>query len=135
MSVTYQYTDILGHWIPSFILISSLHGRTDHCYDMHVHRDITRRITTHRCSTGTLIDHCTDYCISCLHITVTHACISCLHITVTHACHVLYPCHTCLYGLSIFLSYGSPCILFVLLFHVPVFMLYDCFLLLIWIVP
>ena len=44
--------------------------------------------------------------------------MSCLHITVTHVCVV-----------SIFLSYGSPCLLHVLLFHVPVFMLYDWFLL------
>ena len=43
------------------------------------------------------------------------------HITVTHA-----------YMVSLFLSYGSPCILHVLLFHViPVFLLYICFLLLI----
>ena len=35
---------------------------------------------------------------------------------------------------SLFLSYGSPFILQVWLFHViPVFLLYDCFLLLIWI--
>ena len=47
------------------------------------------------------------------------------HITVTHACMV-----------SLFLSYGSPCILHVLLFHViPVFLLYDCFPLLILIFP
>ena len=43
--------------------------------------------------------------------------MSCLHITVTHACMV-----------SLFLSYGFPFILHVLLFHViPVFLLYDCF--------
>ena len=41
-------------------------------------------------------------------------------ITVTHACRV-----------SLFLSYGSPFMLHVLLFHVTVFMLYDCFPLLI----
>jgi len=46
------------------------------------------------------------------------------HITVTHACMV-----------SLFLSYGSPFVLHVLLCHVTVFMLYDCFLLLIWIFP
>ena len=47
------------------------------------------------------------------------------HITITHACMV-----------SLFLSYGSPCILHVLLFHViPVFLLYDYFPLLILIVP
>ena len=46
------------------------------------------------------------------------------HITVTHA-----------FMVSLFLSYGFSCILHVLLFHVPVFMLYDCFLLLIWIFP
>ena len=46
------------------------------------------------------------------------------HITVTHA-----------YMVSLFLLYGSPCILHVLLFHVTVFMLYDCFLSLIWIFP
>jgi len=45
------------------------------------------------------------------------------HITVTHACMV-----------SLFLSYGPPFILLVLLSHViSVFMLYDCFRLLIWI--
>ena len=46
------------------------------------------------------------------------------HITVTHA-----------YMVSLFLSYGSPFILHILLFHVTVFMLYDCFRLLIWIFP
>ena len=46
------------------------------------------------------------------------------HITVTHA-----------FMVSLFLSYGFSCILNVLVFHVPVFMLYDCFLLLIWIFP
>ena len=57
------------------------------------------------------------------------------HITVTHACMV-----------SLFLLYGFPFILchmdsrsyymlHVLLFHVTVVMLYDCFLLLIWIFP
>ena len=45
-------------------------------------------------------------------------------ITVTHARMV-----------SLFLSYGCPFILHVLLCHVTVFMLYDCFLLLIWIFP
>ena len=40
--------------------------------------------------------------------------------------------HACV---SIFLSYGPPFILHVLLFHVTVFMLYDCFLLLIWTFP
>ena len=47
--------------------------------------------------------------------------------TYTHRTSV----HACV-G-SIFLSYGPPCILHVLLYHVTVFMLYDCFLLLIWI--
>ena len=51
-----------------------------------------------------------------------YSCMSCFYITVTHACVV-----------SLFLSYGSLFILHVLLFHVTVFMLYDCFLLLIWI--
>jgi len=37
--------------------------------------------------------------------------------------------------ISISLSYRPPCLLHVLLFHVTVFMLYDCFLLLIWIFP
>ena len=47
------------------------------------------------------------------------------HITVTHACMV-----------SLFLSYGSLFLLHVLLFHViPVFLLYDCFSLLILIFP
>ena len=50
-----------------------------------------------------------------------YTCMSCLHIPVTHACMV-----------SLFLSYGSSFILHVLLFHViPVFLLYDCFPLLI----
>ena len=43
-------------------------------------------------------------------------------ITVTHACRV-----------SLFFSYGSWFMLHVLLFHFTVCMLYDCFLLLIWI--
>jgi len=68
-------------------------------------------------------------CMSCLRITVTRAyhvsyhgytCMSCLPITAIRACyvyisllhmHVMFPCDTCLYGFSIFLSYGSPCIL------------------------
>ena len=41
-------------------------------------------------------------------------------ITVTHACRV-----------SLFLPYGSPIMLHVLLFHVTIFILYDCFPLLI----
>jgi len=80
-------------------MISSLHGRTDHCQDMHVHWDSTR------------IDYCTDYLISCLHIPATHACISYLHITVTHACisclhsTVTHACHAYLWHMLIwFLS-------------------------------
>ena len=47
------------------------------------------------------------------------------HITVTHACMV-----------SLFLTYGSPFILHVLLFHViSVFLFYDCFPLLILLFP
>ena len=45
-----------------------------------------------------------------------YTCMSCLHITVTHACHV-----------SISLLHMQS------MFHITVFMLYDCFLLLIWI--
>ena len=45
-----------------------------------------------------------------------YTCLLCLHITATHA---------------LLLSYGSPFILHVLLCHVTVFMLQDCFLLLI----
>ena len=48
--------------------------------------------------------------------------MSCFYIPVTHA-----------YMVSLFLSYGSPFILHVLLCHVTIFMLYDCFLFLIWI--
>ena len=95
---------------------------------MHYHRDITRILATHRCSTGTRIDQCTDYRISyyCYRYVMftyhCYTCMSCFHIPVTHACMV-----------SLFLSYGFPFILHV--FHVTVFMLYDCFLLLIWIFP
>ena len=47
------------------------------------------------------------------------------HITVTHACMV-----------SLFLTYGFPFILHVVLFHViPVFLFYDCFPLLILLFP
>ena len=56
--------------------------------------------------------------------------ISCSYITVTHAYHTSV--HSCI--VSILLSYDSPCILHIL-FHVTVSMLYDCFLLLIWIFP
>ena len=45
-----------------------------------------------------------------------------LLITATHACRVLYSCHM-----------DPPFMLHVWLFHVTVFMLYDCFMLLIWI--
>ena len=37
--------------------------------------------------------------------------------------------------MHVLLSYDSPCILPRLLFHVTIFMLYDCFLLLIWDIP
>ena len=64
------------------------------------------------------------------YVMFTYHCYTCMHgyymlvmwITVHIACHT-----------HVFLSYGSPCILHVLLFHGTVFMLYDCFLLLIWI--
>jgi len=108
-------------------------------------------IATHLCSTRTRISlH--GYCSSPYMILVTDHCyyMYMLHryydpshymyhftdtrftgITATYTHHTSV--HACV-G-SIFLSYGSPCILHVLLFHVPVFMLYDCFLLLIWIFP
>ena len=54
----------------------------------------------------------------------SHHAMDSRHITVTHACMI-----------SLFLPYGSPFIVHVLLFHVTVFMVYDCFLLLIWIFP
>ena len=82
-----------------FIVISSLHGRTDHCQDMHVLWDSTR------------IDHCTDYLISCLHIHATHACISYLHITITHAgiscLHIIvtHACHASLWHMLIWFLY------------------------------
>ena len=55
-----------------------------------------------------------------------------IYLSLLHM-HVMLTCDTCLYGFSLFWSYGSPCLLHVLLFHVPAFMLYDCFLLRIWI--
>ena len=60
----------------------------------------------------------------CLHITVTPACR--VYISLLHM-HVMLPCDTCLYGFSIYLSYGLPCLLHVLLFHVPVFMIIPLF--------
>ena len=53
-----------------------------------------------------------------------HRYIDARHITVTHA-----------YMVSLFWSYGSMFLLHVLLCHVPVFMLHDYFLLLIWVFP
>jgi len=112
---------------------------------MYYHRDIIRMIATHLCSTRTQISlH--GYCSSPYMILVTNHCyyMYMLHryydpshylhqftdtrytgitATYTHRTSV----HACV-G-SIFLSYGSPCILHVFLFHVPVFMLYDWFLL------
>ena len=116
--------------------MSSLHGHTNHCQDMNVHWDSIR------------IDHYTDFtyhCYTCMHFISTYhgyTCMSLLHVhvTATRACHVyisllhmhvMLPCDSCLYGFSIFLSYGSPWLLHVLLFHAPVFMIYDCCLLLI----
>jgi len=111
------------------LVLSSLHGYcsspymildTDHCYYMYMlHRyyDTSHSLISYSCPTDIYMHHFTDtrYTDS----TATYA-----HRTSVHTCVV-----------SIFLSYGSPCILHVLLFHVPVFMLYDCFLLLIWIFP
>jgi len=79
-----------------------------------------------------------------------YTCMLCLHITVTCACHVYlsllhvhvmltYHCYTCMSCLHITVT--PACYIFLSLFHlqsmfhVPVFMLYDCFLLLIWIFP
>ena len=74
-------------------------------------------LISYSCPTDIYMHHFTDtrYTDS----TATYA-----HRTNIHACVV-----------AIFLSYGSPCILHVLLFHVTVSMLYACFLLLIWIFP
>ena len=71
-----------------------------------------------------LVQLCHVY-ISLLHVHVMftyhcYTCMSCLHITVI---------------VSLFLSYGFPFILHVLLFHGTIVMLYDCFLLLIWLFP
>ena len=88
------------------------------------HREITRVIATHRCSTGTRIDQCTDYRISYSgnsYVMFTYHCYTCmswLHITVTYACHV--------FTSLLHLPY---------MFHVTVFMLYACFPLLILLPP
>ena len=78
---------------------------TDHCYYMYYHRDRTRIMATH-----TRIYQCMDYHISYYcdysYMDARHTVMSCLHITVTHACMV-----------SIFLSYGSPFILRVILMY------------------
>ena len=62
-----------------------------------------------------------SYDCSHRYITARHTVISCSHITVTYAHRM--GVHACI--VSIFLSYGLPCILHVLLFHVTVFVLYD----------
>ena len=85
-----------------------------------LHIYVIRIIATHLCFIGTRIYQCTDYRMSYYY----HRHMDSRHSTVTHACMV-----------SLFLSYGSPFILHVLLCHVTVFRLYDCFLLLIWIFP
>jgi len=97
------------------------------------HRSIIWFSATHRHSTGTRIYHCTACHISyyCYYryLDARYTVISWSHIPVTYAHHTSV--HACI--VSHLLSYDSPCILHKLLFHVPVFMLYDCFLLLIWI--
>ena len=112
-------------------VVSALHGYckftghgmllyTDHCYYMYMlHRyyDTSHSLIWYSCPTDIYMHHFTDTRYT--DITATYA-----HRTSVHACVI-----------SIFLSYGSPCILPVLLFHVPVFLLYACFLLLIWIFP
>ena len=79
---------------------------------------VNNTLISYSCPTDIYMHHFTDTRYT--DITATYA-----HRTSVHACVI-----------SIFLSYGLPCILHVLLFHViPVFLLYDCFLLLIWILP
>ena len=97
---------------------------------------MTRIRATHISSTSTPIYQCTACRISsdCYYryMDARYTVISCSHITVTYAHRTSV--HTCI--VSIFLSYESPFILYVLLFHViPVFLLYDCFPLLILIFP
>ena len=103
---------------------------------MYYHRDIIRSIATHICSTGTRRYQFTYYYIPYYYyhhyMNAWYTVISWSHIPATYAHRTSV--HACV--VSIFLSYESPCILHVLLFHViPVFLLYDCFLLLIWIFP
>ena len=97
---------------------------TGHCYRMYRCIDTMTRhtIISKSYPTDRQMHHFTKnrHVIYC-----SHRYMDSRHITVTHACMV-----------SLFLSYGSPCILHVLLFYViPVFLLYDCFPLLILIVP
>ena len=101
---------------------------------------------TQLCYISTWLDQCTDYHIS-YYVMFTYyyyTCMSCLHMTVTPACHVyisllhmhvMFPCDLCLYSVSILLSYGSPCRLPVLLFHVIRYMLYAWYPLLILLIP
>ena len=97
---------------------------TGHCYRMYMlHRyDDTSHLF---CSHIPPIDKMHHFTENRHVIYCSHRYMDSQHITVTHACMV-----------SLFLSYGSSCILHVLLFHViPVFLLYDYFPLLILIVP
>ena len=64
-----------------------------------------------------------SYDCSHRYIAARHTVISCSHITVTYAHRM--GVHACI--VFIFLSYGLPCILHVLLFHVPVFMIVSCY--------
>jgi len=92
---------------------------TGHCYLMYTYHRYTDTITryimiSYSCPTDTRIHQFTEYhhFICCYHhyMDTRYTVIPCLYITVTHACMV-----------SIFLSYGSPFILHVLLLHV-----YSC---------
>ena len=84
---------------------------TGYCYTVTLYT-----IISYSCPTDTRIHQFTEcrHFICCYHryMDTRYTVISCLHFTVTHACIV-----------SIFLSYGSPFILHVLLLHV-----YSCIL-------
>ena len=92
----------------------------DHCYDIYM----LHRYYDPSHSYVIVMSHRYIYTCTTSRILVTDNMVTYTYHTSIHACIV-----------SIFLSYDSLCILHRLLCHVTVFMLYDCFLLLIWIFP
>jgi len=111
-----------------------MHARHRYCnsQDPVLHETLTTIITC-TCCTNTMTRHTLLFRI---HVPPISKCFtSRILVTQTALLHMLTAQVYIACMVSLFLSYGSPFILHVLLCHVTVFMLYGCFLLLIWIFP